>query len=213
MSTRLSSCDLVRLARGAAENIRSNHQRLSELDSVFGDGDHGTTMLRVVDRLQASVKSSENVTPRLLLQKAGWEILACDGGASTSLLGSFTLGMADALPDREYTDCREIAMAIKAGLCRVSQHTKAKLGDKTLLDALVPAITAFAESAHQGHGLSESLRDAARAAQAGAEATIGRTMRHGRGRTLGEKTRGHQDAGATTVALLFAGFCSGFTLA
>lgn len=210
MNTQLSSREVARMAQGAAENIRRQHARLSELDAACGDGDHGTTMLRIVDRVEKRVELGPNTELRSLLQQTGWQVLGCDGGASSSLLGAFTLGMAESLPeDSAYPDCRELSAALEAGLSSARRHTKAQLGDKTLLDALIPAVMAFSNAADLGKNLLDALRDAACAAQAGAEATTALTARFGRGRLLGERTHGHQDPGATTVALLFGGFYSG----
>lgn len=210
MSAQLSSRQAALMAKGAAEKIRSQHARLSELDCACGDGDHGTTMLRIVDRVEKGVDLYSNAALRLVLEQTGWQVLGSDGGASSSLLGSFALGMAQSLPDgRTYADCRELGDALEAGLINVRRHTPAQLGDKTLLDALIPAVIAFSEAADVGKNFEDALRDAAAAAQAGAEATAALTARFGRGRLLGEKTRGHQDPGAATVALLFAGFYSG----
>jgi phosphoenolpyruvate---glycerone phosphotransferase subunit DhaL len=210
MSAQLSSREAARMAKGAAENIRREHARLSELDCACGDGDHGTTMLRIIDRVEKGVELRSNVALRSVLERTGWQVLGSDGGASSSLLGSFVLGMAESLPEgRADADCRELGDALAAGLLNVRRHTPAKLGDKTLLDALIPAVSAFSEAADVGKNIEDALRDAAGAAQAGAEATAALTAKYGRGRQLGEKTRGHQDPGAATVALLFAGFYSG----
>lgn len=210
MNTELSVQEVAQMAKTAASSIRAHHSHLSELDSACGDGDHGTTMLRILERVESGVEYGPDAALRTLLEQAGMQILGSDGGASSSLLGAFTLGMAAALRcDCTHADCRELRAALAAGLSRVRMHTSAQLGDKTLLDALIPAVTAFSDAVESGKTLLDAIGDAARAARAGADATAAITAKIGRGRYLGERTRGYQDPGAATVALLFTGFYSG----
>ncbi len=192
---------------GAAARIRAEHTRLSELDSHCGDGDHGAAMLRTVERLERVFAGDIQPEFKSCLEQAGWNVMEADGGASTALLGSFFLGMAEPLAaEKRVLDCSELAAAFEAGLRAVRQQTKAKAGDKTMMDALVPAIEIFGREARAGKGMEEALAKAAEAAKVGAEATREMTATFGRARYLREKTRGFQDPGATSVALIFDGF-------
>jgi phosphoenolpyruvate---glycerone phosphotransferase subunit DhaL len=193
----------------AAACIRSEHQRLTELDSVGGDGDHGTTMLRAAEQMElwSDVSGTESLPG--LLKAAGWRVLSVDGGASSSLLGTFLAGMGDVPLDGGSMDCRALAQAFEAGLRAISRQTKAKPGDKTMMDALTPAVAAASAAAQAGKTIPEALEDAALAARLGAESTRDLVARYGRARSLGERTRGHPDAGATSIALLFKGFKEG----
>lgn len=204
MTERIGRDELARMIAGAASRIRQEHQRLSQLDSAAGDGDHGTTMLRTVDRLEQTVQHHASVQCKDILLDAGWAVLGVDGGASSSLLGTFFAGMADAPCD--VLDCRGLADSFEAGLGAVSKQTKAQPGDKTMMDALVPAVRAFRAAAGTGKCIADALSDAAQAALTGAENTRDLVARYGRARHLGEKVRGHQDPGATSMALLFQGF-------
>lgn len=192
---------------GAAARIRENHQRLSELDCIAGDGDHGATMLRAVEQLERAAGSG-NTSPRELLRQAGWNVLGVDGGASSSLLGTFFAGMAD-VPGEGALDCAQLAASFECGLAAVRKQTKAQPGDKTMIDALLPAVTELNKAAGGGAAVPEALRRAAEAAKAGAESTRGLVARLGRAKYLGEKTRGHPDPGAVSIALLFEGFYRG----
>ncbi len=194
--------------QGAAARIRERHQRLSELDCVAGDGDHGSTMLRIVEQLEHAANSG-GTSPRELLRDAGWNVLGVDGGASSSLLGTFFAGMADVPGEGSALDSGELAAAFECGLAAVRKQTKAQPGDKTLMDALVPAVGELHASAEAGNAVRECLRRAAEAANAGAESTRDLIARHGRAKYLGEKTRGHPDPGAVSIALLFEGFFRG----
>ncbi len=197
----------------AAACLRSEHRRLTELDSIGGDGDHGTTMLRAAEQMEARTEDwtdgsdAESLTG--LLKAAGWRVLSVDGGASSSLLGTFFAGMGDAELAGDSMDCSHLAQSLQAGLHAVSRQTKARPGDKTMMDALAPAVAAASAAAVAGKTISEALEDAALAARLGAESTKDLVARYGRARSLGERTRGHPDAGATSIALIFRGFREG----
>ena len=208
MIERIGVDELARMFSGAAARIREQHQHLSELDCVAGDGDHGSTMLRAVEQLERAAAGGQTA-PRELLRDAGWKVMGVDGGASSSLLGTFFAGMADVPGESPTLDGRELAAAFGCGLAAVRKQTKAQPGDKTMMDALVPAVRALEASAEAGHPVVEALRCAAEAADAGAEATRDFVARYGRAKYLGEKTRGHQDPGAASIALLFEGFFRG----
>jgi phosphoenolpyruvate---glycerone phosphotransferase subunit DhaL len=209
MSGQIGKTELRNMFAQASACIRSEHQRLTELDSVGGDGDHGTTMLRAAEQMElwSYVSGTESLSG--LLKAAGWRVLSVDGGASSSLLGTFLAGMGDVPLDGDSMDCRALAQAFEAGLRAISRQTKAKPGDKTMMDALTPAVAAASAAAQAGKTIPEALEDAALAARLGAESTRDLVARYGRARSLGERTRGHPDAGATSIALLFKGFKEG----
>jgi phosphoenolpyruvate---glycerone phosphotransferase subunit DhaL len=189
----------------AAKRIREQHALLSELDSVAGDGDHGTTMLRVARQMDAAFESSNTQDLRAVLKDLGWNVLGVDGGASSAILGTFFGGMGTAEICDE-VDCQGLAKIFEAGLSAVCKQTKAVPGDKTMVDALAPAIHAISSAASSGKTISLALEEAATAALSGVESTKSLVAKHGRAKFLGEKTRGHADAGAFSIALLFAGF-------
>jgi dihydroxyacetone kinase-like protein len=205
MTETIGADELKQMLRSAAAHIKEQNLALSALDSAIGDGDHGATMVRIGDHLVA-VSAGQNSDIQSIFRDTGWRILGADGGASSSILGMFFLGMTDAQIPGPSLDCQALATTFEAGLAAVSKHTAAKPGDKTLMDALAPAITTFRSAANAGKSVDEALRDAALAARAGAESTSGLIARFGRAKFLGEKTRGHQDPGANSVALLFEGF-------
>ncbi len=209
MTDGITRTDFSRMIAGAVALIRARHAMLSELDSASGDGDHGTTMLRTVERLETCFAAGGPEDLAACLRQAGWGVLGVDGGASSSLLGMFFGGMADAPAGGALIGARDLAAMFEAGLAAVRKQTKAQPGDKTMMDALVPAVTALRNAADGGKGVVQALRDAASAARTGAELTRNFTARYGRAKFLGEKTRGHQDPGATSMSLLFEGFVSG----
>jgi phosphoenolpyruvate---glycerone phosphotransferase subunit DhaL len=210
MTDRLSRTTLIRMVAGAAAQIRQHHLRLSQLDSVAGDGDHGTAMLRCVEKMERAVAAAPNHCLRTCFEQIAWAIFDSDGGASSSLLGAFFLGMRDGVPPKcASLDCHELAAAFESGLHAIRKQTLAQVGDKTMMDALVPAVESLSAAAHEGNAIDDSLERAARSAIVGAEATKNLIAQHGRSRLLGEKTRGYPDPGATSVAWLFQGFFEG----
>jgi phosphoenolpyruvate---glycerone phosphotransferase subunit DhaL len=210
MMTQVTSEDIGRIMTAAAARIRAQQKQLSKLDSVAGDGDHGATMLRVVDCLERVFALDPSVDLKQGFHQAGWDVMGADGGASSSLWGVFFMGISDGLPDQcKGLDCRALAVAFQSGLTAVQRQTKAQPGDKTMMDALAPAVFTLNDAAQSGADVTRALELAAEGARIGAEATANMTARYGRARLLGEKTLGHQDAGATSVALIFAGFAQG----
>ena len=196
----------------AAAKLREQSALLSELDSVAGDGDHGSSMIRVANSLEKTFSLDNPGCCKDLFQQAGWSTLSADGGASTSLLGTFLLGVADGCDaEANAFDSRQLANSFHAGLIALQKQTKAVPGDKTLMDALVPAVDEMVEAAENGESVEYALRKAADAAKVGADSTRNLTARYGRAKLQGDRTRGHADPGATSVALLFEGFHQGFT--
>jgi dihydroxyacetone kinase-like protein len=204
-----AKAELAKMFAKAAEQILNHAEMLSQLDSVGGDGDHGATMTRAMEKLTSAFDLPNTGTAGAILKEAGWSVMNVDGGASSALVGTFIAGMGDSEIGEEL-DCKRLADSFKAGLHAVLGRTKANCGDKTMIDALFPAIDAFNAAASSGKTIAKSMREAATAAEAGAESTKDMVARYGRARSLGERTRGHMDPGAASIALLFLGFSEAF---
>lgn len=205
MTMRVTKAELGRMFAEAATLIRSQSEALSQLDSQCGDGDHGTTMTRAMEVLEGAVGSPNEENLSEMFKQAGWNVMGVDGGASSALLGSFIAGMGDVSLGNEI-DCVTMAASFEAGLKMVRSRTKATPGDKTMMDALVPAVEAFRAAAERGESVTEAASAASAAADAGAASTTNLVARYGRARYLGDKTLGFADPGATSIALLFRGF-------
>jgi phosphoenolpyruvate---glycerone phosphotransferase subunit DhaL len=208
MTGNIGKTQFANMFAQAAACIRSEHQRLTELDSIGGDGDHGTTMLRAAEQMEDWTDTNTQGLADAL-KAAGWRVLGVDGGASSGLLGTFFAGMGDVVLAEDAMNCNDLAQSLQAGLRAVSRQTKARGGDKTMMDALIPAVDAVSAAAGAGKSIPEALDDAALAAKRGADSTRDLVARYGRARSLGERTRGHPDAGATSIALIFRGFKEG----
>jgi phosphoenolpyruvate---glycerone phosphotransferase subunit DhaL len=202
--------ELGRMLRGAAASVRKDHEELSRLDSFGGDGDHGTTMQRAMGAVEKALDGAAPRAPGPLLQDIGWAVMGIDGGATGPLFGSFFMGMAEAMGDRGSLDAAALAAALDSGLATVQKRTKAHPGDKTMIDALVPAVEAARGAAAGGAEIGDVLRLAAEAAARGAESTASMVARFGRAKTLGAKSAGSRDPGATSVSLIFRGFFEGY---
>jgi dihydroxyacetone kinase-like protein len=209
MADKIGCDEIVRMLRGASTEIRDNHEMLSKLDSVGGDGDHGTTMVRAMTCLEKAVDASGSQDLKSLLYDVGWAILGVDGGATGPLLGTFFMAMSDAAAGVDALDSSGLAVAFEAGLAGVRAQTKAQVGDKTMIDALAPAVDAMRRAADGGASVVEVLRSAAEAAEKGAASTKDLQARFGRARNIKEKSIGTQDPGATSVSLIFKGFWKG----
>jgi dihydroxyacetone kinase-like protein len=209
MSAAIGKAEWANMFAQAAQCLRREHVRLTELDSIGGDGDHGTTMLRAAEQMELGMEPSGAESLTEMLKAAGWRVLSVDGGASSSLLGTFFAGLGDVELVGNGMDCDGLARSLEAGLRAVSRQTKARPGDKTMMDALTPAVAAATAAAGAGKTIPQALEDAALAARMGAESTRDLIARFGRARSLGERTRGYPDAGATSISLIFKGFKEG----
>ena len=132
--------------------------------------------------------------------------MCVDGGCTGPLLGSLFMGMSESVNEKTELDCAALAAMFESGLAGVQKQSKAKMGDKTMMDALEPAVAAIREACDSGKSISDALFESARAAEKGAEATKEFIARFGRAKNLGDRTVGCQDPGATTIALMFRGF-------
>jgi len=198
--------EIDRMIRSAADNIQANRDELSRLDSAIGDGDHGTTIARAMAIAVKVMAESEKKELKGLLKDVGWGVMGVDGGATGPLLGSFLMGLGNGIGDQQAIDCATLGDMLEAGLAGVRRQSKAQVGDKTMMDALMPAVEAFRQAAGEGKPIKDALQAAAEAAQRGAVSTRNFKARFGRAKNLGERTIGCQDPGATSIALIFKGF-------
>ena len=189
----------------AADQIRKNHEMLSKLDSAVGDGDHGTTILRAMEAVSKTVSERPGADLKTLFSAIAWAVMSCDGGSTGPLLGSFFMGMSDGAAGRGELDCAALASVFEAGVVKLQKQSRAQVGDKTMMDAFLPALAAL-KSADSARGIKAALEQAAAAAAKGAEATRNMKAKFGRARNLGDRVLGHTDPGAVSVSLIFKGF-------
>ncbi|MGW9499246.1 dihydroxyacetone kinase subunit DhaL [Streptomyces prasinus] len=170
-------------------------ERLTALDSPIGDADHGSNLQRGFGAVRAALDEEPPVTPGAVLTRSGRLLISTVGGASGPLYGTLLRRTGKALGDAPEVSREQLAEALRTGVDAVRQLGGAAPGDKTMIDALVPAVDA----------LGDSFAAARAAAEEGAVATTPLLARKGRASYLGERSIGHQDPGATSAALLIAG--------
>ena len=197
---------LGNMLSGAVEIIREKNDELSRLDAVIGDGDHGVTMLRAMEKIGEILASQPEGSISTTLGDIAWALMGIDGGATGPLYGSLFLGMSDATAGKEALTAQDFAQMMESGLTSLQQQTKAQIGDKTLLDALIPAVQALRQAADQGDDIPVMLQKAAGAAMQGAESTRQYPAKFGRAKFQGERTIGHMDPGSVSLAYIFQGF-------
>ena len=192
----------------ALQKVAAQRDRLNELDRGLGDGDHGTTIARGSNAAIALLGTASPGTVNEVFSSAGGAMMKSMGGASGVLFGTFLQG-AKACPPSSVLDAGVLLGFFEKGLDNLRQKSKAAVGDKTMLDALVPAVEAMGRDAAASESLEITLQHAAEAAEQGAKSTMGMLPRFGRARTLGERAAAGQDPGATSVSLLVRGLLDG----
>ncbi|MDR1880152.1 MAG: DAK2 domain-containing protein [Tannerellaceae bacterium] len=185
----------------ALAQVKAREDEFSALDAVIGDGDHGTA---IVTALGAVVKAGGNGTEfKAMLNDMGFGVMLETSGSTSTLLGAFFLGMSDHAAGTAL-DAAGVKAMFAGGLANVRKQTQAKKGDKTMMDALIPAVEAMQESASDDVG--ELLSAAAAAATHGAAETVGMKANFGRARNYGERSVGYADSGAASWSCMFNAF-------
>lgn len=202
MTGTVDTAALAAWLREFARLVAENRERLTELDAAIGDADHGANMDRGMTAVVAAYDEAPPTTPAELLKRTGMTLVSKVGGASGPLYGTAFLRMAAAAGDAPTLDAPAFAKVLRAGLEGVLARGKAEAGDKTMVDALAPAVDALDAALAAGQPLREALKATVRAAEEGRDATIPLIARKGRASYLGERSAGHQDPGATSATLL-----------
>src|SRR5437660_5941353 len=183
-------------------SVRAERDHLVQLDSAIGDGDHGTNMTRGFEAVVQAVGADNGSPPGRLLIIAGRTLVSTVGGASGPLWGSALRSGGRVLGDQPTVDGAQLAEVLAAALASVKDLGTAALGDKTMVDALEPAVDTLRTELAASAPLATALGEAAEAAETGMRATVPLQARKGRASYLGERSIGHQDPGATSTALI-----------
>ncbi|MFJ4037837.1 dihydroxyacetone kinase subunit DhaL [Microbacterium sp. NPDC090007] len=199
MTGDVSTDDLVSWIHGFRDAVAAHKDELTRLDSEIGDADHGSNMARGLDAVVAKLDPAP-ANAAELFKTVGMTLVSTVGGASGPLYGTLFLRMGPALASAERMDAATLGAALRAGVEGVIARGKAELGDKTMIDALSPALDAWDGAADQGP--PSAARAAAEAAARGRDATEPLVARKGRASYLGERSAGHLDPGAASATLL-----------
>lgn len=188
--------------KNACASVAAAEQELTEIDSRFGDADHGLTMAKIAGAVSAAVDQSTGGI-QALLDDAACAVMTLNGGSAVPLWNTWLDGMQEAAPEGEEIDMPGLQAVFAQGLEELGDMSGAQVGDKTMMDALIPASEAIA--AYAGDDEAGLFAAAARAAMEGAQATKQFVSKFGRAKSYGEKTLGTPDAGAMSMAYFFQG--------
>jgi dihydroxyacetone kinase-like protein len=189
-----------------ARSIEDQRDFLTQLDAAIGDADHGVNMSRGFTAVTAKLAegAGDGLAPGPLLTLVGSTLVSTVGGASGPLYGTAFRRAGKALGDDDVVDVAAFGGALRAGLEGIQQLGAAAEGDKTMVDALAPAVAAFEERVRDGASLADAATAAREAGEEGMRATVPLQARKGRASYLGPRSVGHQDPGATSTALVLA---------
>jgi dihydroxyacetone kinase-like protein len=200
------SAGVAAAVRAAAAVVAEHRVELSELDRAIGDGDHGENLNRGFAAVVAALDAAEPDTPGGVLKLVATTLISKVGGAAGPLYGTAFLRASAKLGTNADFDVPALLDALRAGLEGVQARGKAVGGDATMVDALIPALSAAEKAAEDGGDVAAVLTAAADAADRGAESTVDLVPRKGRASYLGERAVGHLDPGARSSALLLRAF-------
>lgn len=186
-----------------ADTIVQETDSLTKLDAECGDGDFGIGMNIGFRNAKNSIERYEGKDIGSLLENVGHAILSSVGGASGPIFGTIFIAMGSEVKGKNEIDLQDLSAALGAALEKVQVRGGAKVGDKTLIDALEPAVMVIQNALKEGLTLSEALEKATQAAKIGAESTKDLVAKKGKASYLGDKTIGHQDPGAVLVYHIF----------
>ena len=202
MST-ISSQQIFAWIERYAAQIAEQKDYLTQLDAAIGDADHGANMNRGLQAVLAKNADLRNADIGALLKGVAMTLISTVGGASGALYGTFFLQASTIAGNRTELSPSEFGSVLEKGLAGIVLRGKATIGDKTMVDALQPAIKAYKHSIESGETLDQALSKAVSAAEEGLKSTVPLVARKGRASYLGERSAGHPDPGATSTVLLF----------
>ena len=200
--TTISRADIVRWIQSYAQVIADNRTYLTELDAAIGDADHGANMDRGFKAVLAKLPSLIEKDIATILKTTGMTLLSSVGGAGGPLFGTLFMQAGQAATGKTELTLADWTAMLDAATTGVTNRGKAAVGDKTMLDALVPAAQALHEALSANQPLADALRHSAQAAERGLQSTLPMVAHKGRASYLGERSAGHLDPGATSTWLL-----------
>ncbi|PLZ12777.1 dihydroxyacetone kinase subunit DhaL [Fischerella thermalis] len=182
--------------------VEENKDYLTELDAAIGDADHGINMERGFKKVITQLPTVADKDIGSILKMVSMTLISTVGGASGPLYGTLFLRASTVVADKQELSEQDMLAMLQAGLDGVVGRGKAQLGDKTMVDALSPAVTAFGQAVTAGENMLSAMQKAVAAAEKGMQDTTPMQAKKGRASYLGERSVGHQDPGATSVYLM-----------
>jgi dihydroxyacetone kinase-like protein len=206
----ISTDQMLKALENVCQTIEKEKDYLSELDGAIGDGDHGVNMAKCFRAVRKQLSESHGEDFEVILRGVGMVVLNAVGGAMGALYGTFFLKLAQGTAGKTVLELGDLVKMFQTAEKGILELGKAKLGDKTLIDTLSPAVRSLENSEEEGKTLPEALLDFVNAARQGMESTKDLIAKMGRASRLGERTIGHQDAGATSCYFILKSMAEGF---
>jgi dihydroxyacetone kinase-like protein len=208
MTNTITTPQLLQALETMCDTIEDEKEYLSELDGAIGDGDHGVNMAKCFREVKKKLAESPAEDVGALFKKVGMVVLNSVGGAMGALYGTFFLKLSQESAGKAEVNLSDLVAMFQTGEQGILDLGKANLGDKTLIDTLSPATRAIEAAEKEGKTLSGALAEFEQAAKQGMESTKGMLAKMGRASRLGERTIGHQDAGATSCYFILRSLAS-----
>ena len=194
--------DIMVIFTNMARTVEEHESYLNELDSLIGDAEHGSNLKQALQKALGMLSELDSVAPAEIIKNFGKYLASSGCGSGPLLYGLAIKAFGQVLSERGSFDPYSLAEAMEAALCTVKEKGKAEVGDKTMVDALEPAVNAFLEAVRSGSTTVEAFRAALASAETGMLATRNLVGKKGRSAYLGERGVGNQDPGATSTYLL-----------
>ena len=208
MTDTITTPQMLQALNTMCDTIEDQKEYLSELDGAIGDGDHGVNMAKCFREVKQKLAESSAEDVGTLFKDVGMVVLNSVGGAMGALYGTFFLKLSQESAAKSKVNLSDLVTMFQIGEQGILDIGKAKLGDKTLIDTLSPAVRAIEAAEKEDKSLSEALADLEQAAKQGMESTKEMLAKMGRASRLGERTIGHQDAGATSCYFILRSLAS-----
>ena len=211
MTDTITTAQMLQALKSMCDTIEDEKDYLSELDGAIGDGDHGVNMAKCFREVKKKLAESSAQDVGALFKEVGMVVLNSVGGAMGALYGTFFLKLSQESAGKAEVNLSDLVAMFQTGEQGILDIGKANLGDKTLIDTLSPSVRAIEAAEKEGKTLAEALADFEQAAKHGMESTKDMLAKMGRASRLGERTIGHQDAGATSCYFILRSLASAVT--
>ena len=208
MTDTITTPQMLQALETMCDTIEAEKEYLSELDGAIGDGDHGVNMAKCFREVKKKLAASSAEDVGALFKEVGMVVLNSVGGAMGALYGTFFLKLSQESTAKSEVNLSDLVAMFQTGEQGILDIGKANLGDKTLIDTLSPAVRAIEAAEKEGKSLAGALADFEQAAKQGMESTRDMLAKMGRASRLGERTIGHQDAGATSCYYILRSLAS-----
>ena len=208
MTDTITTPQMWRALEAMCDTIENEKEYLSELDGAIGDGDHGVNMAKCFREVKKKLAESSAEDVGTLLKEVGMVVMNSVGGAMGALYGTFFLKLSQSSAGKNEVNLSDLVAMFQTGEQGILDIGKANPGDKTLIDTLSPAVRAIEAAEKEGKTLAGALADFEQAAKQGMESTTDMLAKMGRSSRLGERTIGHQDAGATSCYFILRSLAS-----